>query len=292
MSIIRTYGLLLLILIIFTSKVVQAQQQLSFVVYYVSGKCLKVSGSKSTTVKKGDPLLVNDNLIIPGGGSLLLICSNYNTVQLKTPGKYNIKQLLSGCSKPAQSASLSYFRFVWAEFTHPHKSAEHDPSDFMKTAGAVVRGRDRTEFTLNPDSIILTSKLAIMALNATDTITAVFYNSKTNRQLWTSKAAGKIEIDPIKYFKAIPGTYYWRNISGSNRDKNVLFYLAEEAYTANVEQLVKQVIATDPAQTAFMCAFLLEKNHYLGEAAKYYKKAVKLEPANTIYKSYNSRFYE
>lgn len=39
-----------------------------------------------------------------------------------------------------------------------------------------------------------------------------------------------------------------------------------------------------------MSAFILEKNHFPVEAAKYYKTAFELEPENVVYKHAFSRF--
>ena len=64
------------------------------------------------------------------------------------------------------------------------------------------------------------------------------------------------------------------------------------AYQKKVIFILKNVIKTTPAETAYMSAFLLEKNHFIVEAAEYYKQAYALEPVNLIYKNAKLRFYE
>jgi hypothetical protein len=56
--------------------------------------------------------------------------------------------------------------------------------------------------------------------------------------------------------------------------------------------LLEDLPNASPAETAYMKAFILEENHFTGEAFRYYEQAFKLAPSNEKYKPARSRFYE
>jgi hypothetical protein len=124
----------------------------AFIVFYNSGKAGKLENGKTVTLKKGDHLATADAVTLPEKTQLVLVCANFSVVQLKTKGNYTVKGLLAKCNNVSGSASSAYFKYVWSQFSHAHKSPDADPRHYMKTYGAASRGKS-VPTTVNSDTI-------------------------------------------------------------------------------------------------------------------------------------------
>ena len=111
----------------------------AFIVFYNSGKAIKLIEGKSVVLKKGDHLQSDDQISIPEKTQLVLVCANFSVVQLKNKTKFTVKSLVSKCDRLVTSASSAYFKYMWNSFAHEHVAPEKNPRSFMKTYGAASR---------------------------------------------------------------------------------------------------------------------------------------------------------
>lgn len=266
----------------------------AFVVYYNSGGGNKIKNGKSNILKKGDVLLETETVKVPASGHLVLVCKNFNPVQLKTKGVYKIKNLLKQCQSPSSSVSSAYFKYIWEQFSHPHHAPEKAPREYMKTSGAVSRGNFTVNFNFNVDTIhYCKGKLNINWLPYS-VYTFKIFDQKRDGRLLIETGVSSLNIDSIS--KSIKGQneYYWQlcSVENSQTPRYYLKIWDEKTYEKAVVTIVKNAIPSKPAEKAYLTGFILEESHFLAEAAKFYKKAAELEPQNKIYEEAFNKFYE
>ncbi len=266
----------------------------SFVVYHCKGNIRKATSKN--ILKKGDQLFIKDIITLGEGSKLVLVCSNYQIIQLGKKGSYPVKNLLFQC-KQSGSYSSSYFKYVWEQLTHPHGKPEQDPEAYMKNVGAVSRGCNEVAFAMQVDTIQYSSGMLPLQWWAA-------YNKPTLavfEQPMDGEAVKKIELTskvplPLEELgkNLLPGIYYWQ-IMGEDWNSCERKYLKiwdKSSYSKAIQALMKCVPITSPAETAYGKAFVLHENHFLAEAHKYYKLAASLNPGNSIYKTSLNKFYE
>ncbi|POY36627.1 hypothetical protein C3K47_09645 [Solitalea longa] len=266
-----------------------------YVVYYTTGKCLKKTGGKTEVVKKGDKLLASDQLVLSNDSRLVLICKNFKAIQLTQKNLKSLKSL-TDCSNEGSSLTSSYFKYVWAEFTHPHGSPEKDPRHYMKNVGAVNRGCPLLQTLVSIDTIhYYNDKLLVRWEPSNASFVTSFYSDAIDgRLLYTHNLSGNsIRIENVLKNWDI-GEYYWELAPENNIpcQRNYLRIWNEKDYRNAVNALLSTVVPTSAAETAYMQGYILEENHFLVDAAKKYLKAFELEPTNQLYKNTQAKFYE
>jgi hypothetical protein len=262
----------------------------AFVVFYNSGKAVKQVNGKAVALKKGDQLLVGEKLNLPEKTQLVLVCANFSVVQLKTKGTYAVNALLAKCKTQQTSASSAYFKYVWNQFAHVHKAPKADPRAYMKTYGAVSRGKGvvtaievDTIYHYNGDLSFGWKGDKILAVQVYATIA-------DKRLILTAKPAKRANIDSIAKVLGKPGSYYWDFAGEQSAKFKVLQLLTKSKYQQLTQSIITGVVATTPAETAYLTAYMLEEHHFLAEAAKYYAKANSLLPENQHYLAAYTRF--
>lgn len=262
----------------------------AFVVFYNSGNATKMINGKALALKKGDQLQVNDQVSLPEKTQLVLVCANFSVVQLKTKGNYTVKSLLTKCKAQNTSASSAYFKYVWSQFAHAHQAPAADPRSFMKTYGAASRGKE-VKTNLNTDTIYYYQGKLQIAWQPARVLTLQVYATNANEKLiLTAKQAKKANIDSIAAVLKQPGTYYWDFAGQESAKFKLLHILTKRQYEQIKNAILANVVTTTPAETAYLTGYMLEENHFLADAFKYYEKAVKLEPQNQNYKNAIARF--
>jgi hypothetical protein len=283
----------LLVLAFLLSSLNSLAQPPDFVVYFVIGKANKITHDKIIPLKKRDPLYLSDKLDIEKNAQVILICRNGNITKLKGTGTQNLSDAVNQCSKAAQSFTYAYFHFIFDEFTGT--STKIDEKNYLNNLGAISRGWP--VINILPDTINYCSgaiKIAWRDRMYAGTVN-VFADSQASQPLKKiNYTHNTFMLSSLTAGLKFPGVYFW-NISSSIHQTSPMYFIKitdQANYEKNVITILQNVIQTTPAETAYMSGFLLEENHLLVEAAKYYKKAYLLEPGNLIYKNTKLRFYE
>ncbi|TKC09856.1 hypothetical protein FA048_06480 [Pedobacter polaris] len=262
----------------------------AFIVFYNSGKATKTVAGKAVVLKKGDHLQSTDQVVIPEKTQLVLVCANFAVVQLKTKGTKELKTLLAQCNQKAVSASSAYFKYVWNSFSHAHKAPEKDPRAYMKTYGAASRGKGSLITKLYVDTIHYYTGALTIAWTPIKTVPSEFYKGAVDGDaVLVGKASKYAKIDSIST-KLKPGVYYWDMQGQQSARRKYLKLWTKDAYQAAVTKILNGIVATTPAEKAYLTGFILEEQHFLAEAAKYYHQAVNMAPANQIYVATLTRF--
>ena len=286
----------LFILALLLSGFTSFAQTPDFVVYFANGKAEKITGDKIVPLKQRDNLYLSDKLDIQKDAKVILICRNGNVIKLKDSGKQNLSDEATQCSKQINAFTYAYFHFIFDEFTG--NSTKINEQNYLNNLGAISRGWP--VLNILPDTINycngVNSVIKIIWRDRAYTGTVhVFKDSQALRPLKKiNYTHNTIMLDSLTAGLKSPGVYFW-NISNSIERKSPAYFIRvmdEAAYKKKVISILKSVIKTTPAETPYMSAFLLEKNHFIVEAATYYKQAYALEPGNWAYKNAKLRFYE
>lgn len=261
-----------------------------FIVFYNSGKASKTVAGKTVYLKKGDHLQIDDQLTVPEKAQLVLVCANFKVIQLKTKGSKSVKTLLAQCSQKSVSASSAYFKYVWNAFSHAHQAPEKDPRAYMKTYGAASRGKGSLVTKLYADTINYYNGALSITWAPAKAVKTEFYTAAVNGEaVLIGKSAKYAKIDSI-VAKLKPGVYYWDLEGQQSAKRKYLKIWTKTNYQAAVNNILKDMVASSPAEKAYLAAFVLEEQHFLAAAATYYQQALKLEPNNPIYAAALVRF--
>jgi hypothetical protein len=266
-------------------------QQPDFVVYHVTpGKVYKINPPRHVLLKDGDKLYQSDWISIPQNAQALLVCQSNKCLRLYKADTLKLSGLVASCVQDKPSVLASFFSTVWNSVTGKDESENDETNN-----GVISRGNsDLGKLNVSPDTINYlsgplkitwaTSKIVNVRfykqVNAADPIKE--FDAKTN----------SIRLDSLAAGLQRPGVYYWsvNTVRNQNAPRFYLRLWQQQQYQQAVQLVLKTVIKTSPAQTAFMSGFLLEKAGFPAEAGKYYKKAFTLKPTNKIYKTFNARF--
>lgn len=282
----KIFRLLTLLLICFSLQALADDP--AYVVFYNSGKAAKIVLGKTVLLKKGDQLYKTDQITIPDGTQLALVCANFSVVQLKTKMNKSVNDLPS-CAKQNTSASSAYFKYIWNSFAHKHVNPDKDPRAYMKTYGAVSRGNSFAK--LYVDTIYYNSGPIKLYWKQGRIAEVEVYNAPQDGDVvLKSKPAKYAKLDSIALRLKKPGKYYWDLAGEQSSPKKVLLILDAVAYQKLRAKVLVEAIATTPAETAYLKAFMLEENHLLIDAAYYYKLAAQLAPTNEAYQTSYAKF--
>lgn len=278
---------------LFITSFAKAQEP-SLLLYYVSGTVGKSGTNKA--LKKGAMLYSNEVLYLADKASVLIVCSDFTVFKVSGKGRFNITDLEKKCKKDLQSFSSSYFKYVWHEFTQKHGTPDHNPLNYMKNMGAVVRGNEIVNQKIIFDTIKYYKGTLPLAFDSlpVPVIASVFTDEYDGGML-----SSKLFLKPAVNLEAVfapleEGTYYWQLLDSTKALtlRKAVTILAEKDYINNVNIITAAVPKSSPAETAFLKAYLLTEKGYLTAAYRFYKEAMKLNSANKDYeKAFKKIFY-
>ncbi len=281
-------------LLLFNLGTVCRAADISFVVYQSKGMVTKTSSK--VLLKKGDQLFVHEMLAVGEQSNVILICSNYKIIQITKKGNYAVKSLVSQCNKNASSYTSSYFKYVWAQLTHPHGSPDKHPEEYMQNVGAVSRGCNMVSTNIKLDTLnYLTGILPIYWHTAYKNPEYRIYDVPMDGGPIIKTALTREQpLQAAAIFESLqPAEYYWQitEADGSSCERNYLKIWAAYEYKKEINSMLKTVPVTSAAETAFIKGFVMEENHFIAEALKYYGQAAKANPKNILYKKKLAKFY-
>lgn len=280
--------------LLFISGTVCLATDISFVVYQSKGMVAKTS-SKGL-LKKGDKIYLHEMLVLGDQSNVILICSNYKIIQITKKGNYAVKSLVSQCDKNASSYTSSYFKYVWAQLTHPHGSPDKDPEAYMQNVGAVSRGCNMVSTNIKLDTLnYLSGTLPLYWHSAYKNPELRIYDVPMDGGALIKTTLTKEQpVQPAEVFKSLlPGEYYWQitEADGSSCERNYLKIWSVAEYKKQISRILTMVPQTSAAETAFIKGFIMQENHFIAEALKYYRQAAKVNPGNSLYKKTLAKFY-
>ncbi|MFI5162528.1 MAG: hypothetical protein ACHQHN_14705, partial [Sphingobacteriales bacterium] len=229
-----------------------------------------------------------DMISVTGGSQIILICKNYNCIKFDHTDTIRLNSLESQCAIVKASFTTAYFHYIWEELF----GSKPDQQTYLHNIGAVRRSRGQgANPTLWVDTInYLTGDLKIKWGDNNDQVSLKVFGSPFGGKALLSMniISNNFDLSSLIIKLKPPGVYYW-----SVPDQPKRYYLKlwqPQEYKQATDFIIKTVLQTGKAETAYMSGFLLEKNYFLAEAIKYYQIAYKLEPQNKIYQKAYARF--
>jgi hypothetical protein len=274
---------------LFFTGAIHAQEN-QFVIYSLKGN-VTVTNNKTESKAKIGMFLPNDAIIKVSPGSFAtLICNETRMFSLSTPASYSLSGLKDSCKESKNSFNANYVKYMWGQFTKAHGSPEKNRTSYMSNVGAVSRGINNVWIDPKLDTVNYVS--GTVPLSWKSYMDAAYFDFKLYDETGTtvvfSKTIKKKHIDITELAKTIlPGkTYRWTATvkdEPDNDDKKILRYRTKEEYNSFYNS-IKNAGPENEAEKYFRIGFLLEENHYLGEAYSHYLKATQLAPDNSLYR--------
>ncbi|MFZ4059072.1 MAG: hypothetical protein ACOYKE_13090, partial [Ferruginibacter sp.] len=130
----------LIVTIFFALCFLAGNAQQNFLIYQIKGNVKVKVNAQKKALKIGQVLRSTDLLWLDRGAVVAIVCEGYNAFTIKKSGDHLLKNYLDSCNREANSITVSYFKYIWKELTHPHGSPESKRREYMQNTGAVVRG--------------------------------------------------------------------------------------------------------------------------------------------------------
>lgn len=282
----------LILLLLCLSPALSSLAQNEFLVYAAKGNVLVVQKGTEAKARIGTLLSETDQVVIPAGATLSLIC-NQTSVFTLGAGKHKLADMGARCKVQDQSVSANYVKFVWTQLTQKPGIPEKNRKLFMSNIGAVSRAVNNvwidprmdtinfvsTDFPLSWKSYAEAEEFDFAVYIAPNDLQPIFHNATTVRQ--QKIADFKNMLEPGKF-------YYWTAaVKGDqNKERKLLNYIAPDQYKKMLREMEAMGPEGEgPAEKAFRLGFLLEQAHFLGEAYLHYQKAATLQPATPLFSS-------
>jgi hypothetical protein len=271
-----------------------AAQNDMYVVYSLKGTVTIVENKAETKAKIGTILDGDETIKVGAGSFATLICNETKAFSLSKPGNYATASLKDSCKISSGSLSSNYLKYVWSEMTKSKGTPEKNRKAYMANVGAVSRGDinnvwvDQRLDTVNYVSGTIPLSWKCFVDEVEDFEFRLYDASKT--KVIFSKEVKKKHVNISEILKLIQPaqTYYWNaTVKGENENvaRHYLQYKTKDEYQAFLNTIKKADGAESEAEMNFRLAFVLEENHYIGEAYNYYLKATQLDPSNSFYRN-------
>lgn len=273
------------------SLVATAQNSNMFVIYSIKGS-VTISDNKTETKARIGTILDGDETIKVGAGSFAtLICNETKVFSINKAGSYTTASLKDSCKISAGSVSSNYMKYVWTELTKSKGTPEKNRKNFMSNVGAVSRRIDNVWVDPRLDSVNYVSgtiPLSWKSYTEADEFEFKLFDESSSKVL-LAKTTKKRHVDLSELLKTIqPGKiYYWNakiKAEPDTDDRKYLRYVPRDEYMAYYNSIKKHEASETEAEANFRLGFILEENHYVGEAFNHYLKATQLDPTNPLYR--------
>lgn len=281
---------LFLILFLCHSSLIIYSQANKYTVLTKTGNVylFNLNNNKFSEIKIGDSLSSPSKIKIGLNGYIVLVDTNYQSVELKDEGIYNISDLDTLFTMKNNSITENITKFILSEMT-----TNEDKFKEMKTLGAVVRqGVDkvvpaRPKFGNTIDTIYN----FVWHPFAEDT-SYIFklFNNKGNTLFMKEINDTLISVNLAKFNLQYDQKYFWKvflSTSDESNNDSITFILTNPKQRQTILDEVKTLkedflIQNSSYNNLLVAKYLTSKN--LNEyAINYFEKAIKLNPDENLY---------
>jgi hypothetical protein len=237
-------------------------------------------------VKIGTKLLENHKIRLGENSYLGLSHQNGKTIELKTPGIYDVKKLSLEVARQNQTAGKKYLDFVAGEMTAKDEDMAKNRHKYMAVTGSVERSTEESGIKLFlPKKTIVLNGLVYLfwqpvvdasayIVNVTNLAEEVVFSieaSSNTAVIDFAKIGGKKE----KQF--LVSVSLKENPKFASSKSNIQKVLDDKQLLKEIEDLKLEYPEETALNKLVMAAFYEEKK-LLGEAVACYEQAIKLEP--------------
>jgi hypothetical protein len=290
---------LTLALIIFISSISSFAQDEIFKVLITKGGNKAIVASSTTPVDLivGKKLYTTDKVVVPTGGYLGLAHKSGKTIELKTPGTYEVTQLVAQVNTQNASVSSKYVTYVAGQMTANNEDLAANRYKHMAVTGSVERATDKIK-PLAPSQAVVMDELVILKWNAVKVskepakaYIVTFTNMFDEELLVKETTDTQLVIDLAKLDLKTQKNIVWsvkvKEAPSIHSDKFNLQYVSDEKKAADLHDQftsLKTELADQTALNKVVLASFCAENKLTLNAMEYYEEAIALEPDVDEYK--------
>lgn len=262
-----------------------------------NNKLTTSNGSSGVTI--GKKLYKNDKITVAQGGYLGLAHSSGKTIELKTPGTYEVNKLSSEVASQNKGICKKYVDFVVGEMTAQDEDMAKNRYKYMAVTGSVERGLKRIR-TYIPDKVDVLDEPVVVrwlpdssikqyVVTVTNLFEEVVYTDTVSSPL--------VKLDLPKYnlskdkFLAVKIT----NLSQTAGTHPILLRSLpddkEKAMESEINE-VKKELGEETALNKFVLANVYAEKGLYVDAIDYFESAIQMAPEVEDYKIAYGQFLE
>lgn len=289
-----------LLIVLFASSILSFAQDEIFKVLINKGsnKVITAPSNSSQDLIVGKKIFATDKIVLATGGYLGLTHKSGKTIELKTPGTYEVSKLKDQVASQNASVSSKYVNYIADQIIDNNESMSANRYKHMAVTGSVERGTDKIKpMTLN-QSIVLDELILIkwnkvkidsqFAKTYVVTFMNMFDETLTVKE--TTDTQLVINLSKLN-IKTVKNIVWFVKVKDSNpvvqSDKYSLQYIGDEKKATDLHNQFSSLKTELSEQTALnkliLASFFAENNLPLN-AMNYFEEAIKLEPEVDEYK--------
>ncbi len=288
-----------LLLVLFVTSISSFAQDEIFKVLVTKGANKAIVASTNSTVDLivGKKLYTADKVIIPAGGYLGLAHKSGKTIELKTPGTYEVTQLVAQVNTQNASVSSKYVTYVAGQMTANNEDLAANRYKHMAVTGSVERSTDKIK-PLAPSQAVVLDELVILKWNAVKvgkdaaktyvvTFTNMFDEDILVKETSDTQLVVNLADLNLKTVKNIVWSVKVKEAPAVKSDKFNLQYVPDEKKATDLHNQfteLKTELKESTALNKVVLASFCAENKLTLNAMEYYEEAIALEPEVDEYK--------
>lgn len=282
-----------LLLVIFATAVSSYAQDEIFKVLITKGnnKAIVASSTTPQDLIVGKKIYATDKIVVATGGYLGLSHKSGKTIEIKTPGTYEVSKLVAQVNTQNASVSSKYVTYVAGQMTANNEDLAANRYKHMAVTGSVERATDKIK-PMAPSKAVVLDELVILKWNSVnvDSVKAKTYLvSFTN--LYGEELLVKAVSDTflildlakinLKTEKNIVWSVKVKEATSVKSDDYSFIYVTDEKKATDLHNQFTALKAELTEQTALnklILASFCAENKLTLNAMEYYEEAIALEP--------------
>jgi len=295
----KTYTLILALFLSATSTLFAQDELFKVLVTKGDNKYTSATNTTPQALVVGKKLLSNDKVIIGTGGYLGLAHKSGKTIELKTPGTYDVTKLVAQVSTQNASVSEKYVNYVAGQMTSNNEDLAANRHKYMAVTGSVERGTEKIK-PVAPTSATVLDELAILKWNAVKmpsssnfaksyivTITNMFDEVLLTKETSDTELVVDLGKLNLKTEKNLVWTVQVKEAPTLISEKYNLHYVTDDAKANQLHTqftTLKSELGEETALNKLVLASFCAENNLTLNAMEYYEEAIKMEPDVDDYK--------
>ena len=282
-----------LLLVIFATAVSSYAQDEIFKVLITKGnnKAIVASTTTPQDLIVGKKIYATDKIVVATGGYLGLSHKSGKTIEIKTPGTYEVSKLVAQVNTQNASISSKYVTYVAGQMTANNEDLAANRYKHMAVTGSVERATDKIK-PMAPSKAVVLDELVILKWNSVNVDSV---KAKTYLVSFTNLYGEELLV------KAVSDTFLILNLAKINlkTEKNIVWsvkvkeatsvksddysfiYVTDEKKATELHNQFAALKAELTEQTALnklILASFCAENKLTLNAMEYYEEAIALEP--------------
>jgi hypothetical protein len=255
----------------------------------------------------GKKLSSTDKVIIGTGGYLGLAHKSGKTIELKTPGTYDITKLVGQVNTQNASVSEKYVNYVAGQMTSSNEDLAANRHKYMAVTGSVERGTEKIK-PIAPTTATVLDELAVLKWNAVKiastktfakayivTITNMFDDVLSTQETTDTEIVIDLNKLNLKTEKNLVWTVKVKEDPTLISDKYNLQYVSDDSKATQLHNqfaTLKSELGEETALNKLVLASFCADNKLTLNAMEYYEEAIKMEPDVDEYKVLYGKYME